>query len=107
MTTVFSAARIDAALLLSLTTPSYYARGVAYAAQGRAMLDRLEPLCVEATVSGSEDYSVQLAWRDGSLHGTCDCPIGQQEEFCKHQVAVALTWARQVGGGQAPAASRR
>ncbi|ACD57269.1 hypothetical protein PXO_03993 [Xanthomonas oryzae pv. oryzae PXO99A] len=80
---------------------------MAYAAQGRAMLDRLEPLCVEATVSGSEDYSVQLAWRDGSLHGTCDCPIGQQEEFCKHQVAVALTWARQVGGGQAPAASRR
>ncbi|MFC7519662.1 SWIM zinc finger domain-containing protein [Xanthomonas populi] len=80
---------------------------MAYAEEDRVMLHSLEPLGVSATVNGSEDYSVQLAWRDGALHGSCDCPLGQQQEFCKHQVAVALTWSRQLAGDHTPASGRR
>ncbi|WP_155975843.1 SWIM zinc finger family protein [Xanthomonas maliensis] len=51
----------------------------------------MEPHRVCATVSGSDAYTVELIWRDSALHGLCDCPIGQQAQFCKHQVAVAIT----------------
>ncbi|MFC6840404.1 SWIM zinc finger family protein [Xanthomonas theicola] len=102
MTSAFSAAQIDRRFLLGITERRYYERGLAYAEEERVALRSMEPLCVSAQVSGSETYSVQLAWRDCALHGRCDCPIGQQEEFCKHQVAVALTWARAVANGGAP-----
>ncbi len=94
MTARFSPADLDRSFLLGITTPSYYARGLVYADQERVTLQTVEPLRVDAIVSGSDDYAVELVWRNGSLRGRCDCPIGQQAEFCKHQVAVALSWAR-------------
>ncbi|MCD0257891.1 hypothetical protein JWH11_06595 [Xanthomonas melonis] len=94
MTARFSPADLDRSFLLGITTPSYYARGLVYADQDRVTLQTVEPLRVDAIVSGSDDYAVELVWRNGRLQGRCDCPIGQQAEFCKHQVAVALSWAR-------------
>ncbi|PPU75953.1 SWIM zinc finger family protein [Xanthomonas cucurbitae] len=107
MTSRFSPSKLDQAFLLRITTPSYYVRGLDYADQGRATLLTVDAQSVSATVSGSEDYAVELTWRNGTLHGQCDCPIGQQEEFCKHQVAVALTWARVAAEGPAPARRKR
>ncbi|MCC4597542.1 hypothetical protein NRY95_03290 [Xanthomonas campestris pv. phormiicola] len=107
MISTFSAAQIDRHFLLRITERRYYERGLAYAEEERVTLRSVEPLCVSAEVSGSEAYSVQLAWRDGALHGDCDCPIGQQEAFCKHQVAVALTWARAAACNSAPQRSAR
>lgn len=106
MTTVFSAADLDQALLLRITTPTYYARGLAYADQKRVTLEAVESTRVSAQVRGSEDYTVELAWRDGALHGQCDCPIGQCGDFCKHQVAVAIIWARATAPAPAPASKR-
>ncbi|CTP86629.1 hypothetical protein XTPLMG728_1280 [Xanthomonas translucens pv. poae] len=102
MTSDFSATRIDRGFLLGITERRYYERGLAYAEEDRVVLQTLEPMRVEAEVNGTETYGVQLTWNDGALHGSCDCPIGQQEEFCKHQVAVALTWAK-AAAGSAPA----
>ncbi len=107
MTPTFSAAQIDRRFLLDITERRYYERGLAYAEEQRVALGKVEALCVSATVGGSEDYRVQLAWRDGALHGDCDCPIGQREEFCKHQVAVALIWARAAADSSAPPRSGR
>ncbi|MCC8552406.1 SWIM zinc finger family protein [Xanthomonas hortorum] len=107
MTSTFCATHIDGPFLLDITERRYYERGLAYAEEDRVMVHSLEPLGISAIVNGSEDYSVQLAWRDGALHGSCDCPLGQQQEFCKHQVAVALTWSRQVAGDHTPASGRR
>ncbi|PPV06726.1 hypothetical protein XBLMG947_2304 [Xanthomonas bromi] len=104
MTTQFSAADLDQAFLLRITTPTYYARGLAYADQERVTLETVESSRVSAQVSGSEDYTVELVWRDGALHGQCDCPIGQCGDFCKHQVAVAIIWARATA--HAPASKR-
>ncbi|CCF67641.1 hypothetical protein KOJCDNHJ_00127 [Xanthomonas citri pv. punicae] len=94
MTARFSPADLDRSFLLGITTPSYYARGLVYADQDRVTLQTVEALRVDALVSGSDDYAVELVWRNGRLLGRCDCPVGQQAEFCKHQVAVALSWAR-------------
>ncbi|KPL47519.1 hypothetical protein XAXN_19400 [Xanthomonas axonopodis] len=106
MTTLFSAADLDQTCLLRITTPTYYARGLVYADQGRVTLEAVESRRVTAQVSGSEDYTVELVWRDGALHGQCDCPIGQCGDFCKHQVAVAIIWAR-TAAAPAPKRSKR
>ncbi|MEU3776091.1 SWIM zinc finger family protein [Streptomyces sp. NPDC032472] len=47
---------------------------------------------ITATVDGSDTYEVELAEdEDGGLTGWCDCPYGQEGNFCKHCVAVGLT----------------
>jgi hypothetical protein len=94
MTSAFSATQIDRRFLLNITDGRYYERGLVYAQQQRVILDTVESTRVEANVNGSDTYRVQLAWVHGALHGSCDCPVGQRGEFCKHQVAVALTWAK-------------
>ncbi|XQA62282.1 hypothetical protein ACM9XD_02655 [Xanthomonas sacchari] len=102
MTTVFSPVQIDRRMLLTITEARYYERGLAYAEEGRVTLLAATARTVEAEVAGSEVYTVRLHWRDGGLDGECDCPVGMQEEFCKHQVATALIWARTTGGDAAP-----
>lgn len=47
---------------------------------------------VWATVHGTEPYRVRLSWADGQLAGACSCPHGEGGNFCKHCVAVGLTW---------------
>ncbi|MCC8539034.1 SWIM zinc finger domain-containing protein [Xanthomonas axonopodis pv. poinsettiicola] len=106
MATVFSASHLDQAYLLRITTPTYYARGLAYADQERVTLETVESMRVSAQVSGSEEYTVELDWRDGALHGRCDCPIGQCGEFCKHQVAVAIIWSRTTATAPTPSPKR-
>ncbi|MFE9633524.1 SWIM zinc finger domain-containing protein [Streptomyces sp. NPDC006463] len=47
---------------------------------------------ITATVDGSDAYEVELTEdEDGGLTGWCDCPYGQDGNFCKHCVAVGLT----------------
>ena len=48
------------------------------------------PNGVVATVHGSDAYQVRLYDTDGELDGECDCPYGEQGNFCKHCVAVGL-----------------
>ncbi|MFI1660397.1 SWIM zinc finger domain-containing protein [Streptomyces sp. NPDC020472] len=47
---------------------------------------------IRASVRGTERYEVEL-FQGGrkSLAGTCDCPYGQEGNFCKHLVALSLT----------------
>ncbi len=46
---------------------------------------------VTATVYGSADYDVSLTADSATaLSGECDCPFGQDGNFCKHCVAVGL-----------------
>lgn len=73
--------------ILTLAGRTSYDRGVDY-------IDNVADLVVTgtrvtATVSGRYDYDVTLYLRDG-LAGDCDCPWGEEGNFCKHLVAVAL-----------------
>ena len=50
---------------------------------------------ITATVYGTYPYRVKL-WDAGDSVGyDCDCPVGQEGDFCKHCVATALAWLEQ------------
>jgi uncharacterized Zn finger protein len=49
---------------------------------------------LSARVSGREAYYVDL-WAEGEqLQSSCTCPLGMEGIFCKHCVAVGLTWLK-------------
>lgn len=83
----------DALRLLADTRT--FERGVAYFTQGHvAKLERRET-SLEATVRGtvsSDTYDVRIWIRDNALAFSCSCPMGTDGHFCKHAVAVGLTW---------------
>jgi uncharacterized Zn finger protein len=39
---------------------------------------------------GRRDYATRIWVREEGLAYECSCPMGQQQQFCKHAVAVAL-----------------
>ncbi|MFJ8542063.1 SWIM zinc finger domain-containing protein [Streptomyces sp. NPDC093586] len=52
---------------------------------------------VTAVVHGTEAYEVELTLGgDDGPSGWCDCPYGQEGNFCKHCVAVGLTVLRRA-----------
>ncbi|MDN3260638.1 hypothetical protein QWJ26_12590 [Streptomyces sp. CSDS2] len=52
---------------------------------------------VTAVVDGTDVYEVELALGgDEGVSGWCDCPYGQEGNFCKHCVAVGLTVLRRA-----------
>jgi len=76
--------------LKKLATTRSFARGEAYFKDGRVQgLAAHEGTCT-AIVSGQDDYSVTLSSTDRETNYSCDCPIGLEDEFCKHLVAVGL-----------------
>ncbi|MGA3082826.1 MAG: DUF6880 family protein [Terracidiphilus sp.] len=79
-------------LIRRLAGDRYFERGVNYFRQGRVA--ELEDFgdSVEAIVEGTEEYVVKLTAKSGDLEHDCNCPLGLDEEFCKHCVAVALAW---------------
>ncbi|MFF4493576.1 SWIM zinc finger domain-containing protein [Streptomyces sp. NPDC001546] len=65
---------------------------------------------ITAVVDGSNTYQVELTEdEDSGLTGWCDCPYGQEGNFCKHCVAVGLAvlgQAESVPQQRSAAASR-
>ncbi|WP_370889728.1 SWIM zinc finger domain-containing protein [Caballeronia sp. RCC_10] len=74
------------------------ARGKAYFHDGAvSRLDERNGV-LSASVNGTSRYSVELkVGRDDELAYVCDCPVGQTGTFCKHLVAVALSWLENAG----------
>ncbi|MGW7047956.1 SWIM zinc finger family protein [Streptomyces avermitilis] len=73
--------------------------------RGSGYLDAVRGLEVDdgsvtAVVHGTDVYEVELALGGGAgdtgVSGRCDCPYGQEGNFCKHCVAVGLTVLRQA-----------
>lgn len=76
--------------LLALAGERYFERGEGYYRDGRVRdLVQHEGVLV-AKVVGTHEYRVKL-WSEGEdLRYSCNCPLGVDEEFCKHCVAVGL-----------------
>ena len=55
-----------------------------------------------ATVQGTYRYRVSLAVDEEELEYDCTCPVGTDGLFCKHAVAVALSWLENNGAGDFP-----
>ena len=47
---------------------------------------------ITATVQGNDRYTVKLWSENRRLLFDCTCPVGDEGSFCKHCVAVGLTW---------------
>jgi hypothetical protein len=82
----------------SLADVKTFARGKAYFHDGAvSRLDERDGI-LRASVNGTSRYSVELkVGRDDELAYVCDCPVGQSAAFCKHAVAVALSWLENTG----------
>jgi len=83
---------LDKDLLLKMAGDSYYQRGVRYFSQGRVASLAQYGDRVVAQVYGTETYQVQLWLQNGELMSRCSCPLGVDDLFCKHCVAVGLEW---------------
>lgn len=97
---------LTADYILRLAGERYYQRGLDYFRRGKVV--ELENLGnrVEAIVHGTEEYLVKLAAKSGGLEHRCNCPLGLDEEFCKHCVAVALAWLEEQSANSAGTAGR-
>lgn len=70
-----------------------FERGRAYFQEGRVVDMQRRDASVIAKVRGAkESYDVRLWMKDESLAYACSCPQGQEQAFCKHAVAVALSF---------------
>ncbi|MBN3755634.1 hypothetical protein G3N95_22015 [Paraburkholderia sp. Tr-20389] len=85
------------AAVLSLTDTKTFARGKAYFHDGAVSRLDADEYTVRAIVRGTEPYSVEMRSDHGDLVYYCNCPVGQTSAFCKHAVAVALSWLENSG----------
>ncbi|MDQ2963252.1 MAG: SWIM zinc finger family protein [Pseudomonadota bacterium] len=75
-----------------------FERGKAYFHDGAVGLLDADEQEVRASVQGTQRYRVRLSARsDDELEYECDCPVGDDGTFCKHAVAVALSWLENAG----------
>ncbi len=75
-----------------------FARGMAYFHAGAVGLLDGDEYEARSIVQGTQRYRVRLAATpDGELEYECDCPVGDEGTFCKHAVALALSWLENTG----------
>jgi uncharacterized Zn finger protein len=81
-------------VLYSLAGRRFYQRGVDYHIEGRvrSLVRKTEEIAAE--IQGTEAYRVRLWVKDMDLAWECSCPLGEDGSFCKHCVAVGLTWLK-------------
>jgi len=85
-------------IIQKLADTGTLARGTAYFHDGAVGLLDADEYEVRTSVQGTQRYRVRLAaGSDGELEYECDCPVGDDGTFCKHAVAVALSWLENAG----------
>jgi uncharacterized Zn finger protein len=93
-------------LLLETAGERYFARGEDYFRHGYIQALAVEGNGITAQVSGTEEYYVELWVEDNQLLASCTCPLGVDDIFCKHCVAVGLTWLANPNAAKADKGNR-
>jgi uncharacterized Zn finger protein len=88
---------LTADLLLRVAGEVTYLRGLAYANEGRVEDLVIQDGVLVAHVRGTETYTVRLDTEKPALSYDCTCPVGDEVRFCKHCVAVGLSWLTSRG----------
>ncbi|WP_217590911.1 SWIM zinc finger domain-containing protein [Burkholderia sp. GbtcB21] len=89
---------ITLAEIRTLADPKSFERGKAYYHDGAVSRLTESNGGLSATVRGTYRYRVKFAvGDDGTLAYACNCPVGDDGAFCKHAVAVALSWLENSG----------
>jgi uncharacterized Zn finger protein len=86
---------------------TYYQRGVDYFHRNLVSELAHSGDVLEAVVRGTEDYGVRFVANGKRFEYTCECPLGDDGEFCKHCVATALAWLADRSGGTGKTARPR
>src|SRR5437762_3088582 len=80
--------------LAALVGTRTFDRGESCFAEGRVLATRSSRGELRGTVRPAEParaaYSVRIWVRADGIAVACTCPMGEQQQFCKHAVAVAL-----------------
>src|SRR3970040_586673 len=83
---------LDRRSLRGMAGARAFERGEEYFADGQVG-DLVEHQgTIAAKVQGTRPYRVKLWVENGELGFLCTCPVGADGAFCKHCVAVGLTW---------------
>lgn len=85
--------------LRQLAGETVFARGESYYRQGLVKKLKQRGHSFEASVYGSEPYSVSLTIRGNELDFSCDCPY-EYGDVCKHCVALGLAVLDRFGTSQ-------
>lgn len=83
---------LNEAALEELAGERAFERGADYFADGHVAGLKEDNSGITARVRGTYDYRVKLWAEDEELAFECNCPVGQDNVFCKHCVAVGLAW---------------
>jgi uncharacterized Zn finger protein len=86
------AALLERATLRRLSGASSFERGEDYFLNGQVKALAEHDGTITAKVRGTYPYRVKLWIEKHDLRYSCTCPVGADGEFCKHCVAVGLTW---------------
>ena len=78
--------------LRRMAGPASFERGEDYFVSRQVKAIAEEEGTITAKVQGTQPYRVKLWIERGDLEYSCTCPVGADGEFCKHCVAVGLTW---------------
>ena len=85
-----------ASFLTSFVVAKVRKRGASYLSAGQVTLAEWSAERVVATVSGSEDYSVEIRREGQDLRASCTCPFfDDRDELCKHIWATLLAADRE------------
>jgi uncharacterized Zn finger protein len=88
---------LDSALLRQMAGERTYGRGMDYYEGGLVRSLAEHEGTVTASVRGTQSYRVKLWAKEGNLNYSCNCPVGADDTFCKHAVAVGLEWLAEDG----------
>lgn len=84
----------------SLGVNGAYERGVGYYNDGRVGELVIDGFRITAAVAGTKTYHVVLHHTAKIFEGECNCPASNNFDFCKHCVAVALSYYYQTQTNQ-------
>ncbi len=75
-----------------IADPRSFGRGEQYFALGLVRSMTEYNGTITAKVKGTHTYTVKLQLDNGDIEHSCTCPMGDEDIFCKHCVAVGLAW---------------
>jgi uncharacterized Zn finger protein len=86
---------IDIPAIQQAVSTAVFKRGVDYYQQDKVELQSVNDKgAVVGLANGSRDYMVVIYTAQLPLTGSCSCPASNYEAFCKHCVALALSYIR-------------
>lgn len=89
--------KISKAQIKKLSDPGSWQRGIDYYKQGNVLSLMEDKEKIIAKVAGTQDYKIKLWYKNNQLNSSCTCPMGDMGVFCKHCVAVGLTYLDSLG----------